>query len=71
MNTALRDFFIKFFVNRLSNDECVKLYAALLMSEDNQLSRQAALDKAFFSKRSDLIRKLRSLTEYGPYGPLS
>lgn len=66
MNVTLRDFYIKFFVNRLSDDECVKLYAALLMSEDRQLNRQAALDNAFLSKRIDLKRKLRELTEYGP-----
>lgn len=65
------DFLISFFVRHLSAERCVKLYAALLMSEDRQLSRQAALDKAYFSKTSDLRHKLHKLIEYGPDGPLS
>ena len=65
------NFLISFFVRCLSAERCVKLYAALLMSEDRQLSRQAALDKAYFSETKDLRRKLHELIEYGPDGPLS
>lgn len=65
------DFLISFFVRHLSAERCVKLYAALLMSKDRQLSRQAALDKAFFSQTSDLRRELHKVIEYGPDGPLS
>lgn len=65
------DFLIRFFVRHLSAERCVKLYAALLMSEDRQLSRQAALDKAFLSQTNDLRRELYKLIEYGPGGPLS
>lgn len=65
------EFLVRFFVRHLSAERCVKLYAALLMSEDHQLTRQAALDKAYFSEPDDLRRKLHKLIEYGPNGPLS
>lgn len=62
----LLDFWIRFFVSRLSAERCVKLYAALLISDDRQLTRTEALDKAFFSETCDLRRMLRRLIEYGP-----
>lgn len=66
MGILLLDLLIQFFISQLSAERCIKLYAALLISDDRQLSRKAALDKAYFSKTTDLRRKLRHLIEYGP-----
>lgn len=57
---------IRLFLNILSDDKCVKLYAALLICDDRNLNREKALNKAFLSKRQDLRLKLLKILNYGP-----
>ncbi|GIC74386.1 hypothetical protein LFLT20_13900 [Limosilactobacillus fermentum] len=58
---------VKFFVSRLSYDECEKLYASLLMSRNDNISCNQALFKARFdSKREDLKHELLEILTYGP-----
>lgn len=62
----LLDFLVGFFVNHLSMEDCVKLFAGLLMINDKELQRKDALEQAKLSEREDLKYKLIRLINYGP-----
>ena len=60
------DTLVKLFVHCLSPEKRVKLYAALLLSENPLMARQAAMSKAHFSKPDDLRFELIKILDYGP-----
>lgn len=47
-------------------EDCVKLFAGLLMINDKELQRKDALEQAKSSEREDLKYKLIRLINYGP-----
>ncbi len=62
----LIDLWVRLFVNRLGVEDCIKLYAGLLMISDKNISRKEALSKAHLSNRNQLKYKLIELINYGP-----
>lgn len=62
----LTDFLIGFFVRWLSKENCIKLYAGLLMLNGQAENRQDAICIAKRSQRRDLRFLLKRLIAYGP-----
>ena len=60
------EFFVNFFVNRLSMENCIKLYAGILILNKQSSNRQEAIELAKKSERKDLRVQLFNLITYGP-----
>ena len=60
------NFLVSFFVNRLSMENCVKLYASLIIAKNKNISRNDAIEIAWHHKREDLKYLLLNLINFGP-----
>lgn len=60
------NFWVSFFVNRLSMENCVKLYAVLIIAKNKNISRNDAIKIAWRHERKDLKYLLLNLISFGP-----